>query len=455
MSTHAKRTLNVDVILVITLFLPIFAEQFASVFLAFLSNLVSSNIDTGILNVTSLVSSVITLPGALYSCIASGTSIRTSHAMGAGDTQRARSLFTTSMHFGLVIATVIAVVISLSNRVLIRSVYPAMSEHFFQMAGVYAVFAALCFPIDFYQTNTIGIMRSCLNTKGAFLISLGVSLVSLSFKAFFMICLDMGIWGLCIALVISKLFSLIICSVIIKKIGIFKGCLFDFKNFISKDAALDIFKYGIVMCAETLFASIGGVVLSKILADLGDLQVTGFTIATSMQSLFSVVPNALAYAAQISSGRYKGAGEEEHSLRLAMRITLVGTLLHMAILFATLPFAERLALLYTRDEEILSVVLNVYKVYVYTMPIVWSFGNTLSAGIRGYGNVRQPAITIVACLWAFKIPATYFALSVLHTGAVGRTVVNSVEMGIYALSFLGYYFFELYRIKKRNKQPIA
>ena len=452
MSTHVKRTLNVDVILVITLFLPIFAEQFASVFLTFLSNLVSSNIDTGILNVTSLVSSVITLPGALYTCIASGTSIRMSHATGAGDTRRARSLFTTSMHLGLLIAIVIAIVISLSNRVLIRSVYPAMSEHFFEMAGVYAVFASLCFPIDFYQTNTIGIMRSCLNTKGAFFISLGVSIVSLLFKAFFMICLDMGILGLCLSLVISKLFSLGICSFIIKKIGIFKGCFFDFKNFISKDAALDIFKYGIVMCAETLFGSIGGVILSKILADLGDLQVTGFTIATSMQSLFSVAPNSLAFAAQISSGRYKGAGEDEHSLRLSMRITLVGTLLHMVILFATLPFAERLALLYTRDEEILKIVVDVYKVYVYTMPIVWSFGNTLSAGIRGYGNVRQPAITIVACLWLFKIPATYFALSVLNTGAVGRTVVNSVEMAIYAASFLGYYFFELYRIKKRNRQ---
>ncbi len=232
MFTREKYVKNVDFILVVTLLLPVFAEQFASVFLAMASSVISSNVDTNIINVTSLVSSVISLPSPIYSAIASGGAILMSHAMGAGDTARARKLFTTSMHLGLVIATFIAVCIICVKSPLLRAFYPAMSEEFFEAGEIYAVFAALSFPINFFQTNTIGIMRSCLNTKGAFLISLGVSIVDILMRIIFMIVLDMGIMGLGISIIVSKVCSLVICLIIIKKIGIFKGCIKDFKNFI-------------------------------------------------------------------------------------------------------------------------------------------------------------------------------------------------------------------------------
>ena len=450
MFTRQKRVPNVDFILVITLFLPIFAEQFSSVFLTLVSTLISSNIDTNIINVTSLVSSVISLPSAIYSAVASGGAILMSHAMGAGDTPRARRLFTTSMHLGLVIASFISLAIILTSSPLLHAVYPAMSEEFFAAGEIYAVFAALCFPINFYQTNTIGIMRSCLNTKGAFLISLSVSVVDLLMRALFMIVFDFKILGLCFAIIISKLFSLAVCSFIIKKIGLFKGCITDFKNFISRDAFRSILSYGAVMCGETFFLSCGGVILNKILADMGDLQVTGANIAVSMESLLTVVPNSLALVAQLVAGRYKGAGENRHALVLSMRITLVAMALHFVAALISFPVAEQYARCYTNDDDVIAVTLAVYKLYIFTMPFVWAFGNSLSAGIRGYGNVRQPALTIIICMWAFKIPATYYFCEVLGGGAVAKTAVNIAETGIYAISFLSYYFIELSRIKKRE-----
>ncbi len=449
MFTRQKRIENVDLILVVTLFLPIFAEQFSSVFLTVASTLISSNIDTNIINVTSLVSSAISLPSAVYSAIASGGAILMSHAMGAGDIPKARRLFTTSMHLGLLIASSISLVIIIVRSPLLRAVYPAMSEEFFKAGEIYAIFAAVCFPINFYQTNTIGIMRSCLNTKGAFLISLCVSVVDLVMRALFMIVFDLKILGLCIAIIISKIFSLVICSLIIKKIGHFNGCILDFKNFISRDAFKNILSYGTVMCGETFLLSCGGVILNKILADMGDLQVTGANIAASMESLLTVIPNSLALVAQLVAGRYKGAGENRHALVLSMRITLVAMAFHFAAAFITLPIAEQYALCYTKDRAVIEVALAVYKLYIFTMPFVWSFGNSLSAGIRGYGNVRQPALTITISLWAFAIPATYYFCKVLDGGAVAKTAVSVVQTGIYSISFLSYYFIELHRLKKQ------
>lgn len=450
MDTRKQRVVNPDFALVLTIFLPIFAEQFSSVFIAMLSNMVSSNIDTGIINVTSLVSGVITLPSALYGCIASGTAILMSHAMGAGDTKKARGLFSTSMHLGISIALVVSLVAIIFGNPLLRAFYPKMSEHFFELGRIYTIFSASLFPISFYQTNCIGIMRSSLNTRGAFLISMSVAIVNLAFKALFMLVFDMGIWGLCFASLISNLYSVVVCSVIVKKMEVFNGCFFDFKNFIEKDATKEIFKLGIVMCAETFFSTFGGVILGKILADMGDIEVTGYTLATSMLSLVTVMPNSLAFVAQIVSGRYKGAGDNKHALRLSMTLTLVAMAIHFTLSLIMFAFIDKFALLYTKDEKIIKIIVDIFRLYVLIMPFVWSFGNVLSAGIRGYGNVRQPALTIIICLWAFKIPATYVAISVMQKGAVGREFVVCLEMFIYALSFIGYYLFEMRRIKKRE-----
>lgn len=454
MDARQKRVFNPDFSLVITLLIPIFSEQFASVFISILSSMVSSNIDTNIINVTSLVSAVITLPGALYGCIASGSAILMSHAMGAGDTRKARGLFSTSMHLGISIALFVTLVTVLFGQPLLKSFYPNMSDEFFKLGRIYTIFAAAAFPINFYQTNCIGIMRSCLNTRGAFLISMSVAIVDLAFKAFFMLYLDLGILGLCLAMLVAKVYSIIVCSVIVKKIGIFNGCLLDFKNFIDKDSSKDIFRLGIVMCAESFFSSLGGVILGKILADMGDMEVTGYTLSVSMQSLLTVLPNSIALVAQIVSGRYKGAGDDDHALKLSMSLTLIATFIHLSLSFISLTYIDKFVLLYTKEAEVIDIILRVYKAYVFSMPFVWAFGNVLSAGIRGYGNVRQPALTIIISLWAFKIPATYLAVSVLQTGAVGRTLVYSIETAIYGASFVGYYFLELHRIKKRKLKEI-
>ncbi len=214
---------------------------------------------------------------------------------------------------------------------------------------------------------------------------------------------------------------------------------------------MDIFKYGAVMCCETFFLALGGVILNKILADMGDTEITAFNLTLSMESMLTIIPNSLALVAQIVSGRYKGAGDNRHALTLSMKITLVAMAFHYATGFLTLPFAEEYARLYTDKTELIEIMVRVYTFYVFLAPLFWSFGNALSAGIRGYGNVRQPAITLILSLWLFCIPATYFLCSHLQLGAFGRAIVSVMQNALYSFSFLAYYFVELYRIKKRSR----
>lgn len=443
---------KIDVMLVITLFLPVFWEQLASILLAMVSSMISTNIDTNFLNATSLVGSVFGPFTTLYGCVASGSAILISQYIGAEDEERSKSLFSTSMLIGTVISALIAVVIALFHDPILRSTYPDMSESFFENANVYAVFYAITLPMGFFRSNMIGILRGCLNTKGPLYISLFGGIIDILLKWIFMVVLEMGILGLGLASVLTNLFFTLICAIIIGKTGNFKGCIKNTFKLYRGDVAHEIVKIGVVMCAQTFIVSVGGLVLSKIFSSMGDDHVSAFSITTSVESIIHLVPLALAYVVQILAGKYTGAGEKKQALSVTVWVTVVSTVIHILLSLIAFLFARQLVGMYTNSENVINIAAETLKIGLLIMPIGWSGGNVLPAGIRGMGNVKYPALILILSLWLYKIPATWYLCSVLNKGAQGRMIVYALEFSVYTLAFIGYTVYAASKIKKESAE---
>ena len=445
-----KYNTRVDIMLVLTLFLPVFWEQLASILLSMISSMISTNIDTNFLNATSLVGSVFGPFTTLYGCVASGSAILISQYIGAEDNERSRSLFSTSMLIGTVISVVISAVIIIFHNPILRSTYEGMSESFFINANIYSVFYALTLPMGFFRTNMIGILRGCLNTKGPLYISLFGGVMDIALKWLFMVVLDLGIWGLGLASVLTNLFFTVICAVIIGKTGNFKGCVRNAFSLYRGDVSKEVMKIGAVMCAQSFIVSIGGLVLSKIFSTMGDDHVSAFSITTSVESIIHLVPLALAYVVQILAGKYTGAGEKKQALNISIYVTVASTVIHVALSLIAFLFAKHLVSMYTSNENVIAIATETMKIGLLIMPLGWSGGNVLPAGIRGMGNVKYPALILVLSLWLYKIPATWYACSILNKGAQGRMLVYAIEFIVYTLCFIGYTVYAASKIKKES-----
>ncbi len=443
-----KSNTRIDIMLVITLFLPVFWEQLASIVLAMISSIISTNIDTSFLNATSLVGSVFGPFTTLYGCVASGSAILISQYIGAEDEERSRSLFSTSMLIGTLISVLISVVVVLFHDPILRSTYPDMSETFFKNANVYSIFYAITLPMGFFRSNMIGILRGCLNTKGPLYISLFGGIVDIALKWLLMVVFEMGIVGLGLASVLTNLFFTLICAVIIGKTGNFKGCIKDTFKLYRGDVAVEVIKIGAVMCAQSFVVSIGGLVLSKIFSSMGDDHVSAFSITTSVESIIHLVPLALAYVVQILAGKYTGAGEKKQALSVSVWVTAASTVIHIALSLIAFLFAKQLVGMYTSNENVIGIATETLKIGLLIMPIGWSGGNVLPAGIRGMGNVKFPALILILSLWLYKIPATWYVCSVLNKGAQGRMFVYAIEFAVYTLCFIGYTVYAASKIKK-------
>lgn len=447
-----KNNVKIDILLIITLFLPVFWEQLASIVLTMVSSMISTNIDTNFLNATSLVGSVFGPFTTLYGCVASGSAILISQYLGADDNEKSRSLFSTSMLIGTAISLVIALVIIVFRNPILRSTYSGMSEVFFTNANIYSIFYAITLPMGFFRTNMIGILRGCLNTKGPLYISLFGGVVDIALKWLLMVVFEMGIIGLGLASVLTNLFFTIICAVIIGKTGNFKGCVKNTFSLYRGDVAKEVMRIGAVMCIQTFVVSIGALVLSKIFSDMGDDHVSAFSITTSVESIIHLVPLALAYVVQILAGKYTGAGEKRQALNVSVWVTVASTAIHVLISFVAFLFAKQLVGMYTSNETVIDIATETLKIGLIIMPIGWSGGNVLPAGIRGMGNVKYPALILILSLWLYKIPATWYVCSVLNKGAQGRMLVYALEFVVYTLGFIGYAVYAHKKIKKSENR---
>ena len=106
--------------------------------------------------------------------------------------------------------------------------------------------------------------------------------------------------------------------------------------------------------------------------------------------------------------------------------------------------------MYTSNETVIKIAAETLKIGLLIMPIGWSGGNVLPAGIRGMGDVKYPALILIASLWLYKIPATWYACSVLNGGAQGRMLVYALEFIVYTLCFVGYAIRVAVKIKKSS-----
>ena len=408
-----KENTRIDFALAFTLFLPIFWEQLASVLLSVISSAISSNIDPTFLNATSLVGSVVGPLTNIYAAIATGTAILMSQYFGANDDLQARKLFSTSNTLGLSIAFSISIIIILFRSPILDFLYPNMSEFFLVNAKTYAIFLSITIPMSFFRTNIIGILRGALNTKGPLYISLFGGVIDILLRFFFMVVLKMGIVGLGLASVISNVFFTTLTLIILHKVGTFNGMITHLFRSFDKTVAKDIVKMSWVICLQTFAVSWAALFLNQIFARVGDLEMSAYTITVSAETLIILVPLAVALVAQILAGKYKGAGEIAHAMKISVSLTIAATVLHVIIALISFPIAGNVLRLYTDNEAILRVATKAFRLNLLVSTLFWSSANVLSAGIRGMGNVKYPAMVLIITSWVYMLPATWYFCVVL------------------------------------------
>ena len=256
--------------------------------------------------------------------------------------------------------------------------------------------------------------------------------INLCLNAVFLFIFDMGVIGVAIATVISKIVNLtIILAASLKLINAKEDC----HRLPTKDIFGQIIKIGFPSALESILYYFAMTLMIRFLnqMDEGGLNVTARSYTAQITNFSYTIGLALAQANAIMTGWRVGAKEFDSCDKATKKSALIGILIAIAAETAFVLFAKPIMSLFTGDPEMISIVTQLLAIDVIleigrVSNLV--FGNALKTS----GDALFPVIIGAIFMFLCTVCGTYFFGIHLNLMVVGAYIALTLDECVRAVA---------------------
>lgn len=377
---------------------------------------------TAAVSVNTSLDQIIMMAGSM---LAVGANSYIARLLGAGETEKANRVLSTSFYLAAIVGTVFAVLGMAFMHPMIRLLGATPTCE--QYAIDYATYVLLVAP--FMATSFV--MNQCLRAEGSAMLSMiGMGfggILNCVLDPIFVFTLDLGVAGASMATAISKLVSfgiLIFPYVTHRSLLRIKVRLIE----CSRDIIGQIVSIGSSSMFRTALSVVAAIVLNNIAGSISDSVLAGIGVTTKVMMFPFGIVLGFGNGFQPVAGFNWGAKRFERvrqSFRFASWVSLVGGAVMGALLFV---FARQTIGIFTvGDAEMMEIGMLSIRLQSIAMPIhAWvAVVNMFCAGL---GNARGALLLSTARQGTCFLPIVH--LMAYLWGAVGVASVQAVADGL-------------------------
>ena len=164
--------------------------------------------------------------------------------------------------------------------------------------------------------------------------------------------------------------------------------------------------------------NIGKMITILMVAGMGTVAMAGNVIAFSIILMINIPGNTLGMAATVIVGKRLGQNRPRMAQQELVLILITSTILLVCSTLLLVPFIHYIALLYTTEESVIDVVVNLFYMNAIMMP-VWAASFVFPAAFKGAKDVKFTMWTAILSMWGFRICCGYVFGVVLGFGVYG------------------------------------
>ena len=387
-----------------------------------LDTLMASHIGSDAVSAVAALSQITLMITALGEGLAVGGSIKISEAYGKGDYEEVRSRVATVYSLAVAVSVVAAGLLIPFAEGFLR--WMQTPENLIATGVGYFRIEILTLVINFFNTVYIAIERSRGHAKKILYLNTLVVLVKLGLSAFFVYGLEGGLAMIAAATLAGQcLMLLYVLWSMGRDEGAFRFSLGNIRW--NKNGLIPILNLSFPVSAEKLLFAAGKVVVNAMSGVYGSLTVGALSISNNLGGLTNAWHVGLTDGAAPLISQNRGAGRHKRTLQLYYRIMALDIaigLIGLAVVSQALPWLAELfarsnnkldpefqsliisihqwemlayvtlgihsattALLLGYGYSKLCLVLNVVRVFVYRVPVLWAFQQFTSIGAEAVG----------------------------------------------------------------------
>ena len=401
-----------------------------------------------------LVSSSTWLFGGVIMACAAGFSVQVAHAVGAGDTDSAKSIFKQSLFSSFVLSLFVGMIgIGLSQ---VLPQWLGANVSLWNDASNYFLFFAIFIPVrqmnslcmnmlqcsgNMKVPSIVATIMCCADVVFNYFLIFPARQITLLGNSFTMIGAGLGVTGAqlgtSLAILLSMCILLYYAIVKEKTISILgiKG-----KWIVQKDILKEAVRIGVPMAMEQCATTGAQVVSTRIVAPLGTVAIAANSFAVTAESICYMPGYGISSAATTMVGQAIGAKRKDLAKSFAWLTTATGMVIMTitgALMYFLCPFVFSFL---TPVEEVQQLGESVLRIELLAEPL-FAASIVANGALRGAGDTFVPGIINLVSIWCVRITLAYFLSKSI--GLAGVWIAMAVELSCRGLLFL-------FRLKKER-----
>lgn len=394
-----------------------------------------------------LVSSSTWLFGGAIMATAAGFSVQVAHAVGAGDTNKSKSIFKQSLLSSLILSCLIGVLGMLVSQVLPQ--WLGADQSIWEDAKNYFFFFALFIPARQLNSLCMNMLQCSGNMKVPSIVATIMCFLDIVFNYFLifptrvinvlgmnitMIGAGLGVTGaqLGTSFAICLSMCILLYYAIVKEKTI---SIIDIKGnwLVKKDVLKEALQIGVPMAIEQCCSTGAQVVSTKIVAPLGTIAIAANSFAVTAESICYMPGYGISSAATTMVGQAIGAKRKDLARSFAWLTTFTGMLIMTitgALMFFLCPYVFAFL---TPVQEVQELGISVLRIELLAEPL-FAASIVANGALRGAGDTLVPGILNLVSIWCVRITIAYFLSQTI--GLPGVWIAMAIELSVRGILFL-------------------
>lgn len=421
------------------LILPLILEQTLAITVGMADTMMISSVGESAVSGVSLVDMLNVLIFGVLSALATGGAVVASQCLGAGKEKEAcksakQLLFTT-----IVFSVGMAILAAIFRKELLTLFFGSIEADVMEAALVYLMISTVSFPFLGIYNACAALFRAMGKSNVTFVVSVIGNIINVAGNAFCIFGLHMGVAGVAIPSVLSRMVMGMILYALLKNPK--HKIYFDKDKFrINADIIKKILYIGIPSGVESGIFQLGRVLVVSIISGFGTIQIAANGVANSLDSMGCIIGQAMNLAMITVIGRCAGALDQKQIRYYTGKLLLITYLSTAALNILMLSNLTPILSLYGLSSETTSLTYKLVMIHNGMAIFLWPVSFVLPNMLRACNDVKFPMVISIFSMFVFRIGLSYILGVQMGMGAIGVWNAMVVDWIFRTICFVGRYW---------------
>lgn len=419
------------------LFIPLVIEQGLEYLVGFADSLMVAKVGEAAVSGVSLVDFVMALLISIFTALATGGGAITGQYLGSKKDNEANQSALQMMKVTFYLSIVITLIIFVFKNSILHLLFGSISSDVYHHAMTYLNVVVLSIPFLAIYNGGAAIFRTMNNSKLPMQIMLVMNIVNVIGNALCVFILKMGVEGIAIPTLVSRVGAALLILYFSKKTTIHLSQLMSIK--INRNMIEKILNIGIPFGIENSMFYLGRLIVLSIVSLFGTASIAANSVGGTLV-MFQVLPGtAINLGLTSIISRCIGANDYDQAKYYTKKIN---RWMHISFIISTVIILLLMPLImsfYNLSSRATSYVWQIIILHGIMMTLIWPYGYMLPIIFRSSGDAKFPMIVSIISMVICRILFSYILAVIFNMGMMGTWYAMFLDWIVKAIIYTYHY----------------